>query len=137
MGMESFGPTAGQPQEEPRVESPETAARKAWQETEQGAEGERVESANEVVINGISRWENLKNMGRSAAEIAGGIGVSAWAGNVMANGAWGMMDGDPTIALTVGALGAIAATGFSARRWMKKNEQIQVIKNKVSERMGK
>lgn len=136
MKFESFQPKAEQP-EQPAVESPETLARKAWQETGEEAEGKKVESANEVAINKISRWENLKNMGRSAAEIAGGVGASAWAGSVLGNGAWGMMSGSPEWGLTAGALAATAAVGFSARRWLKKNEQIRSIKDKALEKLGK
>ena len=148
MGFESFRPTTEQPQEEPRVDSPETRARKAWQETVEEVEGEvegkKIESTNETVINKISRWEKLKNMRRSAAEIAGGVGVSAWSTLVMSNGAWGMMSGSPDrmlkMGVAAGIMGATAVVGFSARRWMKRREQINAIKNKALkrlERMGK
>ena len=140
MGTESFRPTAEQPQEKLKAGSSETAARRAWQETGK-EERKKVESANELAISRISRWQNLKNMGRSAAEIAGGVGVSAWTAEVMSNGAWGMMSGNPDrmleMGVAAGIIGAVSAAGFSARRWMKRNEQIRAIKNKALERMGK
>lgn len=138
--MESWG--AQQPaqktEEQPEAVSSETLAKNAWLEAQgKGVKVEKVESANEAAINEITKWEKLKNLGRSVAETTIGTGAvlqglySSFGGEGIAN----PLDAGWEGGLVISALVATGA-GLSLIRWMKKDEKINETKKSALEKLG-